>query len=76
MLQRMQTVHLLIVVALMAVMFFPNYATVKLGSALPEGTSESVAADGTITRVKSRSACGVFTRTARKCCRPRIWRSW
>lgn len=51
MLQRIQTVHLLIVVALMTVMFFPNYATVKLGSALPEGTSEMVAADGTITRV-------------------------
>ncbi len=51
MLQRIQTVHLLIVAALMTVMLFSNYATVKLGSALPEGTSESVASDGTITRI-------------------------
>lgn len=51
MLQRIQTIHLLIVTALMAVMLFPNYATVELGSALPEGTVQSVGADSTITRV-------------------------
>lgn len=51
MLQRIQTVHLLIVVALMAVMFFPNYATVKMGAPLPAGTVETVGADSTITRV-------------------------
>ena len=51
MLQRIQTVHLLIVVALTAVMFFPNYATVKLGAIMPVGTVQSVSADSTITRV-------------------------
>ncbi|MCC8063057.1 MAG: DUF4293 domain-containing protein [Rikenellaceae bacterium] len=51
MLQRIQTVHLLIVVALTAVMFFPNYATVKLGAIMPAGTVQSVSADSTITRV-------------------------
>lgn len=51
MLQRIQTVHLLIVAALTAVMFFPNFATVKLGSVLPEGTAETVGPDSTITRV-------------------------
>lgn len=51
MLQRIQTVHLLIVVALTAVMLFPNYATVKLGSVLPAGTVQTVGADSTITRV-------------------------
>ncbi len=51
MLERLQPVHLLIVVALMAVMFFPNYATVKMGAPLPAGTVETVGADSTITRV-------------------------
>ena len=51
MLQRIQTVHLLVVVALMVVMLFPNYATVTMGSALPAGVTETVGADSSITRV-------------------------
>lgn len=51
MIQRIQTVHLLIVVALMVTMLFPNYATIRLGSTMPVGTSENVSPDGTITRV-------------------------
>lgn len=51
MLQRIQTVHLLIVVALLAAMLFPNYATVKIGTLLPAGTTQTVGEDSTIRRV-------------------------
>lgn len=51
MLQRIQTLYLLIVAALLAVLFFPNYATVKIGPVLPVGVHETVGADSTITRL-------------------------
>lgn len=58
MLQRIQTIHLLIVVALLVALFFPNYATVTLGPPQPSvtqgdprpGTTQVTAADGTVVR--------------------------
>lgn len=51
MIQRIQTVHLLIVVALLVTMLFPNYATLRLSGVMPAGATESVSEDGTITRI-------------------------
>lgn len=49
--QRIQTLYLLVVAGIMGGMFFLNFATVRLGSVLPAGTTETVGQDGTITRV-------------------------
>lgn len=50
MLQRIQTLHLLIVMALTATMLFPNYATIMLASAGPSVPTEITAADGSVVR--------------------------
>lgn len=49
MIQRIQTLHLLIVATLIAVLFFPNFATVTLSGA-QAGVTREVSADGSITR--------------------------
>ena len=49
--QRIQTLYLLIVAGLMGAMFFMDFATVTVGSALPAGTTQMVDEEGTITRV-------------------------
>lgn len=49
--QRIQTLYLLIVAGLMGVMFFMDFATVTVGSALPAGTTQMVDEEGTITSV-------------------------
>lgn len=51
MLQRIQTVHLLVVVGLLTTMLFSTFATIRVAPALPAGTYESVGSDSTITRV-------------------------
>ncbi len=51
MLQRIQTVHLLVVVGLLTTMLFSTFATIRIAPALPAGTYESTGADSTITRV-------------------------
>ena len=51
MIQRIQTVHLLIVVAVLVTMLFPNYATIRFSGIMPAGETESVSEDGTITRI-------------------------
>lgn len=51
MLQRIQTVHLLVVVGLLTTMLFSTFATIRVAPAFPAGTYESVGSDSTITRV-------------------------
>ena len=58
MLQRIQTVHLLVVVGLLTTMLFSTFATIRIAPALPAGTYESTGADSTITRVIVREAGG------------------
>ncbi|MDE5944534.1 MAG: DUF4293 domain-containing protein [Rikenella sp.] len=51
MLQRIQTVHLLVVVGLLTTMLFSTFATIRIAPAMPAGTYESVGTDSTLTRV-------------------------
>lgn len=46
MLQRIQTVHLLVVVGLLTTMLFSTFATIRIAPALPAGTYESTGAGG------------------------------